>query len=52
MLWNQTLFGEDDYPTLQDAAKDKNVKLKRANKIPQGPLVTAVKQAVTEQKNE
>ena len=52
MLWNQTLFGKDDYPTLQDAAKDKNVKPKRENKIPQGPLVTAVKQAVTEQKNE
>ena len=52
MLWNQTLFGEDEYPTLQEAAKDTNVKPKRENKIPQGPLVTAVKQAVTEQKNE
>ena len=52
MLWNQTLFGDDDYPTLQEAAKNPNVKPKRDNKIPQGPLVTVVKQAVTEQKNE
>ena len=51
MLWNQTLFGDNDYPTLQEAAKDINVKPKQENKK-QGPLATVVKQVVTKQKNE
>ena len=37
VLWNQTLFGDDDYPTLQEAAKNPNVKPKRDSKIPPGP---------------